>query len=408
MVPLLVHGTQMPEAHELPESIRDLAFRNGIPVRADPDFHNDMERLKSGLTTHLVEPARPGSGDGARTSAEEPVTGALGLPDRGGADDESGGKPSGDSRWRVPLALTCVVLLLGTVVWFAADRLGPGIPGTEVDRSAVGETATAASTQALDERPEGGKARSDEETQAALALRREREAQARAEEEALRAAEERSREEAEAKVRREEEARAEAEAQARREAEAQARREADEQARAEAQARREAEERGVPRRRRRRGRGAKHRPVARPRLVASAGRPATPRAPGDGGRGPTTGRGARETAGRRKAPRGGACPRRRGATARGTEEQEHPPGSVSQRVQQGVLPLRAQPGGGRRADARSGVRARASGVSPITTQARHRPASATAPTYGPATPFASIPIWPGYRQCRAVWARTRC
>jgi len=49
IIPLLVGGAHMPADVQLPDSIKELAFRNGIPIRPDPDFHNDMDRLISGL-----------------------------------------------------------------------------------------------------------------------------------------------------------------------------------------------------------------------------------------------------------------------------------------------------------------------------------------------------------------------
>lgn len=50
VVPLLAHGITMPMiADDLPESIKPLEFRNARTVRADPDFHKDMDRLISGL-----------------------------------------------------------------------------------------------------------------------------------------------------------------------------------------------------------------------------------------------------------------------------------------------------------------------------------------------------------------------
>ncbi len=45
VVPVLVRGAAMPNARDLPESLQKLARRNGISVRADPDFHNDMTAL---------------------------------------------------------------------------------------------------------------------------------------------------------------------------------------------------------------------------------------------------------------------------------------------------------------------------------------------------------------------------
>ncbi|MCB1724696.1 MAG: toll/interleukin-1 receptor domain-containing protein [Chromatiaceae bacterium] len=49
VIPLLVRNASMPTETDLPEEIRDLAYRNGVPVRSDPDFNNDMARLLSGM-----------------------------------------------------------------------------------------------------------------------------------------------------------------------------------------------------------------------------------------------------------------------------------------------------------------------------------------------------------------------
>jgi TIR domain len=55
VVPLFVSGGSMPLIYELPETMLELRKRNGIPVRADPDFHNDMDRLISKIRPHVVE-----------------------------------------------------------------------------------------------------------------------------------------------------------------------------------------------------------------------------------------------------------------------------------------------------------------------------------------------------------------
>lgn len=44
-VPVCVDDATMPSADQLPESIRDLAFRNAAPVRNGRDFHADMDRV---------------------------------------------------------------------------------------------------------------------------------------------------------------------------------------------------------------------------------------------------------------------------------------------------------------------------------------------------------------------------
>src|SRR5688572_15226138 len=43
VIPVLVGETRMPEAKDLPPSIRKLAFTNAARIRPDPDFHRDMD-----------------------------------------------------------------------------------------------------------------------------------------------------------------------------------------------------------------------------------------------------------------------------------------------------------------------------------------------------------------------------
>jgi hypothetical protein len=50
VIPVLVGGARMPAAEELPESLREMVFRNGIPLRPDPDFHGDVDRLLQALS----------------------------------------------------------------------------------------------------------------------------------------------------------------------------------------------------------------------------------------------------------------------------------------------------------------------------------------------------------------------
>jgi hypothetical protein len=45
VVPILVQGATMPPANKLPAEIRELAYKQGLQVRSDPDFHKDMNRL---------------------------------------------------------------------------------------------------------------------------------------------------------------------------------------------------------------------------------------------------------------------------------------------------------------------------------------------------------------------------
>ena len=53
VIPLLVRGAQMPMEGQLPDGLKKLAYRNGIPIRHDPDFHRDMDRLITALEKHI-------------------------------------------------------------------------------------------------------------------------------------------------------------------------------------------------------------------------------------------------------------------------------------------------------------------------------------------------------------------
>ena|SRR5688572_27420798 len=57
VIPLLVNGASMPSEEELPAGLKQLAFRNAIDIRHDPDFHNDMNRLITALKAY-VKPKR--------------------------------------------------------------------------------------------------------------------------------------------------------------------------------------------------------------------------------------------------------------------------------------------------------------------------------------------------------------
>lgn len=49
VIPILVSNASMPQASDLPPSMQKLLLRNGMAVRPDPDFHNDVDRLIAGI-----------------------------------------------------------------------------------------------------------------------------------------------------------------------------------------------------------------------------------------------------------------------------------------------------------------------------------------------------------------------
>jgi hypothetical protein len=54
VIPVLVRKASIPAEDALPPSLRSIAYRNGIQVRPDPDFHGDMDRLIKGIEPHLM------------------------------------------------------------------------------------------------------------------------------------------------------------------------------------------------------------------------------------------------------------------------------------------------------------------------------------------------------------------
>ena len=52
IIPLLVRGALMPAEAKLPRSLRKLVYRNAIPIRSDPDFHGDIDRLIEAITNY--------------------------------------------------------------------------------------------------------------------------------------------------------------------------------------------------------------------------------------------------------------------------------------------------------------------------------------------------------------------
>jgi len=80
----------MPGPDELPASIRDLAFRNGIPVRPDPDFHKDLDVLVRGLRALSAPSAR-------RKTAPADAAEAASSP-TSGSEGRSGEDPAAEER----------------------------------------------------------------------------------------------------------------------------------------------------------------------------------------------------------------------------------------------------------------------------------------------------------------------
>lgn len=66
VVPFLVEGTDMPQAEDLPESIKDLAFRNAAIIDSGRDFHQHIDRVIRSLDRALSERQRVATDEAER------------------------------------------------------------------------------------------------------------------------------------------------------------------------------------------------------------------------------------------------------------------------------------------------------------------------------------------------------
>lgn len=66
IVPVYVEGAFPPSTEALPQSLRPIAAQNGMPVRNDPDYRNDMNRLIDIVQRYVImspkvfDPSSPG------------------------------------------------------------------------------------------------------------------------------------------------------------------------------------------------------------------------------------------------------------------------------------------------------------------------------------------------------------
>jgi hypothetical protein len=75
IIPVLVSGATMPKATELPDGIKDLAFRNAATVDGGRDFHQHMDRLIRSIDKLLANKQTVGK---SRLNLEDQVTAQKG------------------------------------------------------------------------------------------------------------------------------------------------------------------------------------------------------------------------------------------------------------------------------------------------------------------------------------------
>jgi uncharacterized protein YecT (DUF1311 family) len=81
IIPILVGGTKMPEPNELPQSLRDFAYRHAVTVDGGRDFDHHMEGLARSLhrMLHVPQSGKAGATRAAFSSALYAIIGGLAV-----------------------------------------------------------------------------------------------------------------------------------------------------------------------------------------------------------------------------------------------------------------------------------------------------------------------------------------
>jgi hypothetical protein len=78
VIPLLVHGANMPRAQDLPDSLKEFAYRNAAPVDTGRDFHQHMDRLIRSVDRIFQDKKKEGPGAVSDPVKASPTPGPVG------------------------------------------------------------------------------------------------------------------------------------------------------------------------------------------------------------------------------------------------------------------------------------------------------------------------------------------
>ena len=134
VVPLLVGGSEMPEPSELPESIREFAYRNAVEIDSGRDFDHHIDGLIRAMDQLLHgHPSRP-----SKTIEPPAASRSIGpaptkTPTHAPPETKSATRPGG----LVPQIVGAVMLAQGLihVGWFASSVIPALAPARQCRRS---------------------------------------------------------------------------------------------------------------------------------------------------------------------------------------------------------------------------------------------------------------------------------
>ncbi len=162
VTPVLLQGAQMPTVEELPESVRDFAYRNGFEIS-----HNRWESDVQEMIKRLGLGTQRGAGTGSRMDAPAGPTPAesSSIEARlGGAGPALASRPTRKSWFRVAGALVAAIAVAGGgLLYYGQVAQEKEAKAEQAEVEGAKARAAAAEAQAAALRAEAGKARADAE-----------------------------------------------------------------------------------------------------------------------------------------------------------------------------------------------------------------------------------------------------
>jgi hypothetical protein len=124
VIPLLVGGADVPEPHELPESIREFAYRNAVAIDSGRDFDHHMNGLIRATDEIFRRRDEPGTAAGSATSSRRAPD-----PQAKEAPQPAAGVPTTGLFMPVVGGVMTVIGLMHTG-WFTSNLLSASAVGT--------------------------------------------------------------------------------------------------------------------------------------------------------------------------------------------------------------------------------------------------------------------------------------
>lgn len=116
VIPVLVQGARMPRAEDLPDDLKDLAFRNSVEI-THARWDSDMQLLINALQPH-VQRAVPAQTKGGQL----PSAAAPEVPLHPASPTTSQSSPQRAHKWIAPSLIALAALLVLGGGWMAYDR----------------------------------------------------------------------------------------------------------------------------------------------------------------------------------------------------------------------------------------------------------------------------------------------